>query len=54
MSDPQPAEALAIAAVAEMLRNPDAQMALELIETLTNDANVLAVIDAYFEALESD
>jgi hypothetical protein len=41
-----------VKAVAEMRRSPDAHMALELIEQLTTDPNVRAVIDAYFEALE--
>lgn len=40
------------AAVAEMRRKPDAQMALELIDELTTDENVRAIIDAYFEGLE--
>lgn len=39
-------------AIAEMRRSPDAHMALELIDQLTTDPNVRAVINAYFEALE--
>lgn len=42
-------------AVAEMLRKPDAQMALELIEQLvTTDPHTRRIINAYFEALEQD
>jgi len=43
------------AAVAEMLRKPDAQMALELIEQLaTTDPHTRRIINAYFEGWESD
>jgi hypothetical protein len=40
------------AAVAWMHRKPDAIKALELIEDLTDDPNVLAVIHAFCEARE--
>jgi len=50
MSDHQPAEALTIAAVAEMLRNPDGTDGARTHRNLTDDTNWLAVIDAYFRS----
>jgi hypothetical protein len=41
------------AAVAEMRRKPDAQMALELIEALPATWETRMIIGAYFEGLES-
>lgn len=40
-------------ALREMARNPDAHMALEMIDNITADTNVHAIIAAYFEALEN-
>ncbi|MCW2902270.1 MAG: hypothetical protein JWO67_4535 [Streptosporangiaceae bacterium] len=39
-------------AIAEMKRKPDASMCLDLIDNLTDDTNVQAILNAYYEALE--
>jgi len=51
---PPAAEALTIGGSRRDAAQPRRTDGAELIETLTDDTNVLAVIDAYFEALESD